>query len=96
MTRIAVIGALILVLAMLGGPAFAQVGEGSVLPEQREAEVLPVSARPPSGKAGSVAQPTAPVLADTGMELTNGLFLGGTMLLVGGAALMVGRRRSAR
>lgn len=92
MKRFAVIGALVLLLALVGGPAFAQVGEGSVLPDQGPAQVLPASASRP---AASVTQP-APALADTGIELSNGMLLATGLFVVGGVALTAGRRRVTR
>ena len=88
MKRIAVLGALLVTLMLLAGPAMAQsaLPEGSVLPEQPPAQVLPDA--PPA-----VEQPSA-ALADTGFQMSTGALLAVGLLVLGGGALAVGRRRS--
>jgi hypothetical protein len=91
MKRIAVIGALVLILAMFAGPAFA-AERGSVLPGPGPQQVLPRS----SGSSGSTAtQYSTQPLADTGLGLTNGALLGIGLLAAGGTALAISRRRAA-
>lgn len=94
MRRIGVIGALVLILAMVGGPAFAQVDPsgGSVLPpDQARSQPLP----PVSSGSSSVAQATAsPALADTGIPVATGLVIGAGLVVAGGGALVLTRRRA--
>lgn len=96
MKRIVTIGALVLLLAIIGGPAFAQVGAGSVLPEQQETEVLPTSTQRSSGGSSSGAAVSASALADTGLGVADGTLLAGGLLAAGAAALVLGRRRTTR
>lgn len=93
MKRMVILGALVLILAMVGGPAFAQMGEGSVLPAQGETEVLPTGT---SRSSGSSQAATGQVLADTGLGLGAGAALAAGLFAVGATALVAGRRRATR
>lgn len=91
MKRIAVLGALVLVLAMFAGPAFA-ADRGSVLPGPSSEQVLPRSTAARTTTANTTQ--SSQVLADTGLGLTNGALLGLGLLGAGGVALALSRRRS--
>jgi len=105
MRRSGVIGALVLIVAMVGGPAFAQstLPEGSTLPEQQQTQTLPSSggqasssgsASSGSASSGSgAAQASSPGLADTGMQVSTGAALGFGLLAAGAGALVLARRR---
>lgn len=96
MKRMVVIGVLVLILALIGGPAFAaQLGEGSVLPAQEDTEALPTSTSR-SARASQSSMAVGPVLADTGLGLGDGALLVGGLFAAGGLALVTGRRRAAR
>lgn len=98
MRRSGVIGALVLILAMVGGPAFAQVDPagGSALPGQSQSQPLPPAGRSGSSSASTAAQvSSAPVLAETGIPVSTGAALGFGLLVVGGGALTLGRRRTS-
>lgn len=94
MRRIGVIGALVLILAILGGPALAQVDPsgGSALPPPGQANSQPL---PPAGSSSgsTVSQTAAPALADTGIPVSTGVVLGVGLVAAGGAALVLARRR---
>lgn len=88
MRRVAVIGVLVLVLATLAGPAFADGGDGSVLPGPGHEQPLPAP-----GRHVTPAQP--PALADTGFEVTETAALGLGLLALGGATVLISRRRAS-
>lgn len=95
MRRIGVIGALVLILAILGGPALAQVDPsgGSALPPPGQANSQPL---PPAGSSsgGTVSRTVAsPALADTGIPVSTGVVLGVGLVAAGGGALVLARRR---
>lgn len=94
MKRSVVVGALIVILASIAGPAFAQADQGSVLPPPTQTQVLPAASRP--GGAAAVTQQQGAALADTGFELTNGVLLAAVLLGIGASVLAVTRRRAAR
>jgi len=92
MKRTAVIGALILMLALFAAPASAQT-EGSVLPAPDQAQIIPVT--PVQSRVGQAAV-TAEVLADTGLDAEVMGLLGGGLVAIGALALLSGRRRVVR
>jgi hypothetical protein len=93
MKRTVIVAALVLVLALMGAPAFAQMGEGSVLPAQEDTEVMPTGT---SRSSSAYQAGSGPVLADTGLGLGDGTLLAAGLLALGGMALVAGRRRSTR
>jgi LPXTG-motif cell wall-anchored protein len=99
MKRIAVLGALLLIMALWAGPAFAQsVPQGSVLPEQQERQTLPSGggSKTVASVAAQRASARQPALVDTGIELSTGAALAGGLLVVGGGALALSRRRASQ
>ena len=98
MRRSGVIGALVLILTMVGGPAFAQVDPagGSALPNQPQSQQpLPPAGRSASSPMSTAAQVSpSPALADTGIQVSTGAALGFGLVVAGGGALLLTRRRA--